>query len=401
MESKESNLFDLGKIAEAEEQGAQDEREAAECVRRVGDAIAFLKAAESKGRATKARLKDTLAEAQRCLTENRLHDNETVRREVWKALISFVIGSQLSSYDEAISLVSQLVADGLLVEDESGPLTILGRNFRVPAEAMFEEEDIAGVAAILEEFRNRARDAFIGKASSNPRDLLLQNGGDFKVHIPPEKRIIAGTDRWFPGGLLLLRSAGGFIEPIDAIGGIANGVYLARCLGVKLEAKSLYESEPPNIAFDANDKKEADKNAKKQLIWHLAKRGLRFDLWLRRTQAQANLDSKGFFLETRSGKYFFDFPGTWEEGEGKIKISRLVFLIERLSQEGQNFIRIVSMPDYLKDILPKVGESYPEGERFSGIPRPLQRMLCAIHGKVMSAASKDDFLVQKVVESIK
>lgn len=390
--------FNLAEIEQAEKEGQQDEEEARKRVQEVKDAIVFLKAAEAKPRAVKARLKDTLAEAQKCLAENRLHGNETVRREVWNALINFPISSQISSYDEAESLVSQLIADGLLVKDASGPLTALGKNCRTPEEAMFEKEDIAAIAATLEDFRSRARNAFAGKATKAPNSLLSAVEGDYKLPVPPEKHFSGEKVTWRAGGLILLRLTDGFIVPIDAFGKIASGVYAAHCLGVKLDARFLDNNEPPIVAFDPDDKEGKEKSAATQFIWHLIKRGLRFDLWLRRNQAQATLTSRQFFLEKQAGKYFFDLE-SWEEGN--LKISRLVFSIERLIQDGQSFLRIYSMPSHLEDLLPKTMECYPEGEKFSEIPhQPLQKMLCAMHSKVMLSLSKDEALVQDVIETL-
>lgn len=399
MESK----FSLNKLAEAVKAAANDEQIAENAAKEVTDALTFSETAQQqlektppeKRRSLLIYLKPHLDATEECLAKNRFHENPIVRIRVWKALIGQLISGHLASKEDADGIISRLVSLGFLIEEPKGLLSILGKSFSISPDSLFEAEDLAEIGKQWEEFQERVRTALKDSASLTVQDLLLGKRGTMNLFVPPEKFFRQGEKSWRPGGLLIIESDKGFIKPLDVIGSktIESAITQAIQLDVQVTFRGLLSDAPPSIKFDANDKIGKDKNAKTQAFWFILKRGLRFANWTTKAQKKADLSEQQFFLGGKCGKYFYDYGEPWQDRTptgGVIWISRPTFLIERLEKEGQPFIQILELPDHLIDWLASCRDIYPEGEKFEGLPRPLQTLLKRTYGSVARKITTSD-----------
>ncbi|MDD5145503.1 MAG: hypothetical protein PHF44_01525 [Candidatus Pacebacteria bacterium] len=379
--------FDFSLIQKAREEGTADEKDARQKSAEVQSAIAFLEMTSGENRATRERLREKIQAARACLESNKFHENPTVRREVWKALISFNLFREFSSKKEVEETIAFMVSEKLFLEDPKGTLTVLGKSYTVSAESFFEEEDLAEINRQFEVFKRQVRKVLEQVATLSVNDMLAGKEGQLNLFVPPEKFTTGLGPRWRAGGVLIVKSESGYLAPVEIIGSskIVNEVSEAAKLGVKISTRSLSWTNPPTLT------EKTEKNAKTQMFWHLVKRGIAFDRWISKAKFQAKLTANDFFIEKKIGMCLLDFEEAWQDllPDGKeIWISRPVLLMERTEQNGIKCIQIRGIPKHLEDWVQNCQEPYTEREKFEGIPQPLQRFLRAMYGKTTDNSRK-------------
>lgn len=394
-------------IEEARKEAENDRREAEKAKAAILSAIAFLERARGEDRDTRFRLKERIKEAQEVLDTYRKHEVPAVRRKVWLALFLYELSRPLETRKEVEDHIARLVQKGLLKEDPAGPLKVYDKTYSVSPDSLFEGPEIAEVKRELAGLLNRVflavrknreqrLEAMQAQASINWQGLLAGKAGQCLIYVPPEKVTQNGTTFWRGGGALLVESDGQKIVPIDAIGGIEGAIQEAKDLGVHLLVKALGQNTPPFIKGIP-----AEQGKKVQLLWHLLKRGIRAAEEAKRISRQreefankATLTPGRFFLQGEPGLCLVEYEGDWKvrspEGVITNQIPNLFLLVSREEKEGVKRIRIVEVPDHLKEFFaPCIGKEYPEGDnKFGGIAQPLRAVLQAIYGQVLQA-SKD------------
>lgn len=384
----------IEKIKKAREEANRDKKEAADLAQKIPNWILLLQLAEKEDRATRERLKNDLVEAQQGLTQNRLHENPTVRRAVWKALISWHIHPQLSTKEDAENIVARLLEEDLVKEDPAGTMAILGKSYSASPDSQFEEVDVEEMEQQFSLFQSRFRAMLKKTGNTSVKKLVEREKGHFCLFVPPEKYTTPEGPKWRPGGTLILESDGRFVKALDAIGKI-EGVLAefrkleAKKLWVKIEVASLQWQQPPLLPFANDDEKERSK--KTQVLWYMIKRGMGFADWVAKTSIKGKLTGREFFIEKKPGAYFLDLEEAWQDrraGKDPLWISRPVVLLERSTKDGATGIQILEIPPHLTDWLAECCEFSFEGHQFDGLNQPLQNILRHCYGKALRDTEK-------------
>lgn len=320
------------------------------------------------------------------------------RRTAWISLYRFYFQKEVRSKEEVQNLLSLLCKDGYLVEKEKGLLKAYGREYDLSpkaAEVLEGEPELFQLTRSFDDLLWRVRRAEKKTAEEKGKTLLSQGKlswkeflegkeGLFAVEILPEKETLRR------GGVLLVRSDGKRVFPLEAVGGFQEAIEEAKKIGVFLLLQSLSWERPPYVKG-----LDAQKGAKIALLWHLLKSGisrLRFRENLQtlreEMKAASPLNPEEFFLERKPGVAFVEYEGTWEcetsgEETKETRIENLFFSVERQEKEGQSIIRLVTIPPWLKEFFSNCQGEFREGERFEGIPQLLQSVLRGIWGQVL------------------
>ena len=384
---EKNDKFSLRKIQEAEELAEKDRQAAKEAYAQIQRVAAFLEGVKGASREASERLKPEISEAKQILTANIYHENTSVRRSVWKALLGFYFNTPLEVQDEVEQLVNGLVGQkNLLYADPNGALVVYGTSYSVSKDSMFEEEDTKEVKRELEALIGRVRRIIRTRAALTAEELLRGNkDGSYYGYVPPQKFLDGeGNASWRPGGTIAVTCERGWIKLIDATGKIEGPIMKAKKLEVKITSRSLAESRPP---FLKNVPEEIARAT--QLFWHILKRAVIFANWLESVKTRTTITPYEFLVEKKDGVTFLDFEEPWEEihaNEEAFWISRPLVLIQRFQREGKKFVQLLETAEHLTDWLGECWGEFPEeGNRFEGLPQLLQRFLQAMYGKEVKA----------------
>lgn len=421
--------FSLDKINQAVATTEAEVKVAEDTANKVTEAVMFSEKAQSvlqktkperKRRTLLAKLKPDLDAAESCLAKARLHEVATVRTEVWKALIGQIISGPVASKKDAEEIVSRLTSGGYLIQKPEGTLTILGKSYIVSPDSLFEKEDLADVKKKWNGepktneslgspgFRDRVKAAIRESSSESVPDLMAGKENVYRIFVPPQPPR-NGTKIWLAGGLLLIESKKQIVEPLDIIGGdkIEDIVAQMVKLGVRCTARELHWDEPPRPDCNA-DKTMIEKDRKTRAFFYMVKRGVKFYVWHAKVKRAENLTTEEFFLEGKAGKHLVDNEEEWQNTTSdntltdRVKwVSRPVFLIERLEEDGENFFQIRELPDYLEALLAGCHERYPDTKDFAAVPQPLRQILIEKYNSAATNEGKMTLMaVDKVVESM-
>jgi len=330
------------------------------------------------------------------------HPFSPYRRTAWITLYRFYFQKEVRSKEEVQNLLSLLCKQGYLVEKEEGPFKAYQKTYGLPpkaAEVLEGEPEFFQLTRSFGDLSWRVRLAE-GKTAEEKGKTLLSQGklswkefldgkeGLFAVEIPAEREARRR------GGTLLVRSDGIRVFPLEAAGGFQEAIEEAKKIEVFLLLRSLSWERPPYVKG-----MDAQKGAKITLLWYLLKNGIS-PLKERETlqplreemKAAAPLSPEEFFLERKPGIAFVEYEGTWKweilsgEERKETQIENLFFSVERREKEGQSIIRLVTIPPWLKEFFSNCQGEFREGERFEGIPKPLQSVLHGIWGQVQKHA---------------
>jgi hypothetical protein len=259
------------------------------------------------------------------------------------------------------------------------------------------------------EARTKAAEALYAQAELSLNDFLAGKTGSITFGVPPEQVFKEdgstpatredGSEIWRGGGTLLVRNDGqGNVWPVSASGNIQRGVDPAVAMKKvyvphdRLEQKSLGYIEGLS----------REENGKAVLIWNLLRRGIAAakkeqEIRDQKTKLAAGVDlisMADFLLEGKSGFCLIESERPWEphvtNGDKPVYISPFYFLAERFVQgegdDARSFIRVVKAPQNIEIYLAPCSGEYPDSEKFSSCPQPLQAVLRAIYGQTANNA---------------
>ena len=357
------------------------------------------------------------------------HNEAAYRQAAWIAFLVYRFRHvDVQTYTETMDFLNQMVTDGYLEEgNDHAPLQAWERYFRVPEIASFTRPEFEEAKHALSNLVNRVTQTTAQRRNDRVAELqeeaTLQPkeafGSDKKgialLYVPPQ--ISKNGDKLFPrkeGFLLIEVTSDGRVFPLEGIGSFEEGISEAVSVGVFVKTYTLNWDWPPAkkkliemfIVLDKNykeatpeEKERIEKKAKRKadavhLCWHLLKRAKNALEQAGQHQEEKMKLSKevsviedSFLLENQEGIALIDFEGTWEtwtkDDQGKSKkeqIGPLFVLVER----HQDIVHIVGCPEYLKDFFSSCMDEYEEGEKFLGVPQPLQSVLQAQYGAVQT-----------------
>ena len=283
--------------------------------------------------------------------------------------------------EELTGILEKMVYDRYLVKNPDGFLRPYKDGYDFHPHCPLDETDKAKVKTMLFSLRNKVfeneRIGITTRGNLSIEDFLTGKPGKLVLAIQAEKA--KGKEFFRSGGVVLFESDGKKIHPLDATGGIEDSIQEAISLEAHLYLDTLRWNAPP---FIENLTKE--KNAKVRLLWYLLKRGL-----LRHEFASmATVNQEEFFLEGKIGECFLEFKGNWQVPSGPT-IANFFFLMSRREEDGVKRIRIAKTPNHLEDFFAQcLGEYSEEGNKFEGVPQPLQTVLQAAYRQVRGNAKK-------------
>ena len=312
------------------------------------------------------------------------------RQAAWLATLEFHFSSSPQTSEELIALLERMVTDGYLAKSPTGAgyLRPYTKGYDFPSDCQLEETEKAKIKGLLLSLRGKVFDLekknLADKSTLSVKDFLAGRPGKIALVIHAEKAMRAGQTLWRAGGVLLLESDGQRIKPLDATGGIEEGVMEAKNMKVFLLLSSLQRDAPPFIKGLTPEMVK-----KTQLIWYLTKRGLiRY-----RFAAMETVNQEGFFVEGKDGYCFLDFKGTWQIPNGAT-VANFFFLIQRKTVTGVKRIHIASAPNHLEEFFADCLGEYEEGQKFEGVPQPLRAVLQAAYGQAHNNARKSAQIVK-------
>lgn len=324
------------------------------------------------------------------LLENLSHEFAPLRRTTWTTLLGYYFSKEVKSKEEVQELLNFLCQQEYLREGP-GSFTAYGKSYTLPekAAAVLGEPELSQLIRAFNELIWKAQKTEREIEREKGKTLLSQGKLSLKEFLEGKPGLFAlevRPSKGHRGGILLVKSDGQRVFPLDAVGGFREAIEEAKRLEVFLLLQSLQWPKPPFVKGV-----DAKKGAKITLLWHLLKNGIsqlkeREEIQALREEMKktATITPEEFFLQGEPGTTFVEYEGTWRwEAEGKeARIENLFFLIERQEKEGQPIIRLVSIPPWLEEFLSNCQGEFKEGEGFKGIPQPLQSVLRAVWGQI-------------------
>jgi len=336
------------------------------------------------------------------------HHEAAYRQAAWVAFLVYRFrNTNAQTYTETMNFLDQMVADGYLEKgNEHSPLQAWREYFRIPATASFTRPEFEEAKRALSILVNRIAQTTAKRRNDRVAELqekanLLPESafdtgaeGLAFLHVPPQ--ISKNGDKIFirkDGFLLIEITSDGRIFPLEGIGSFEEGIAEAASVNVFVKAHTLDWDWPPA------KKKLAEAGLTEKQVnglhfcWYLLKRAKDALEQVSQHQEkkielakQVSVSEDSFFLEKSEGVALIDFEGTWEtwtNDNGKSKkeqIGPLFVLVER----HRDAIQIVGCPKHLQDFFSSCIGKYKEGEKFEGIPQPLQSVLQAQFGGIQT-----------------
>jgi len=332
------------------------------------------------------------------------HTNPAYRRTAWLALLSFHLKSGLESQTEVEELITQLVEDKYLVrveKEDSSTFKAYDRYFTVSDQAGFGNGEYQEIRRFIIDLISRANRAET-HGDITWDELLASKPGAITVGVPPEqiKDDDGGlTPYWRPGCQLRIRSTGKVVTPVRVI---TTNNKLRDAIATAIEGKihlfleSLGSPTPPFVRGH-----DRELSRKVQLLYHLLRRGLaaegkrRLRQWFKKEMAtRTTVSVTEFFLNGQPGICLVDLEQPWEHKDLSDNVVRthydVFFLVSRTCEsEGEESVRQITfapddsaqVPQHLQEYLATCKGTYPEGEKFRGVPYPLRGMLQLAFGQ--------------------
>ena len=323
------------------------------------------------------------------------------RRGAWIGLLRFEFSRNLKTQENVRNLLDQLVKQGTLTEDLSGPFRAYGRTFSLPQSVGFNPQTdatrISRAEEALKELLERVRRERIAQAENKAKELRSQSrlsldqllAGESGMHclnLWHEDQSDGGRNDRHDDDAFLVRSDGQRVFPVDAAGSptIENAVQELKERKRFLLFFTIGWSKPPK-EIDTDD---PDLNPDVRHLWSLIRKGV----CIERMRNLATISPENFF-SGKLGISLLRFKGVWRPmGVDNAKATtNIFFLIER--KPGENGtpprLRIAEVPSYLQGFFAQCMDEYPDEERFSNCPDdPLGRLLRKIKKQVVGEPVK-------------
>jgi len=353
-----------------------------------------------------------------------------LRRTAWETLFLTLLKRPIQNKQDIYDLLSRLVSQKLLVPNPKGrgKLKINSLTYDFPEKSSFLEENIEKIQEALNDLvleaqkrekmfwqEENRRLKNLGELS--PTEFLEGKPGNIFLRVPAEYD--ENEKRWRSGGALVVRSDGENVyilpDPQDpssaaACGRIKKGLIETMRQGIFLRLVTLTQKDPPFLKIPAGHTTESYRRKVLQMgrkirfLWHIVKRGLNLALKeeeieknKQKLQEKSEIDSREFFLEKKEGVCFVEFEGRWKCPD-ETEVPNLFLLVRRKIKEGESLISLVETPSHLVDFFKGCEGEYEEGERFKGLPQPLQAVLKAIYGQTVK---KDEISKMKSTDGKK
>ena len=339
------------------------------------------------------------------------HPQPAYRQAGFVSLLTYKFASaNPNNAQEAHDILDYLVKNRYLEDvnqedPESKPASFSAwaRGFRVPKHACFGRAEFEEVKREMASFVTRTTSQTINRRNERAKEIQQEadmdaaeafepgtNGVAF-LYVPPQISIKDGKPKTYGGGFLLVNVEEEKIYPMEGVGSFEEKIQGVYADNIFVEKYTLDWDFPfSRKRLENNFGWSTEKINGYYLFWNLLKRAKDLLETSNLHNEEKSIMAKEsaiceevFFLERRDGTVFVDFEGTWEtlilqENGKKTKetIKSLFVLVQR--QDGK--IRIVSYPKHLEAFFAGCMDKYAEGEKFSGVPQPLQAVLQAQYG---------------------
>jgi len=276
------------------------------------------------------------------------------------------------------------------------------RGFRVPEHACFGRSEFEEVKREMASFVTRTMGQVISRRNERAKKLQEEADMDapetFKegakgtafLYVPPQISIKEGKTKTYGGGFLLASIEEKRIYPMEGVGSFEEqlqGVYADNTFVERFTLDWDFPFSRKRLEENFGWRKEQIDGY--YLFWNLLKRAKdRLEASGQHNEEkllmskEVTLAEEVFFLERKDGVTFVDFEGVWENwilSDGK-KTKETVRDLFALVQRRDNKIKIVSCPEHLREFFAGCMGNYAEGEKFLGVPQPLQSVLQAQYG---------------------
>lgn len=338
------------------------------------------------------------------------HNEAAYRQAAWIAFLSYRFRhADAQTYTETMDFLNRMVADGYLEEgNDHAPLQAWRRHFRIPETASFTRPEFEEAKRDLSDLVNRVTQTTAQRRNDRVAELqeeaTLQperafgpnEEGTALLYVPPQ--ISRNGDKFFirkEGFLMIDVTSDGRIFPLEGVGSFEEGIFEATAAGVFVKAYTLDWDWPPakkKLAEAGLTEKQVNGV---HICWHLLKRAK--DALGQTNQhqeekmelaKQVSVMEDTFLLEKREGITLIDFEGTWEtwtkDDQGRPKKEQIGPLFVLVERQNQDKVQIIGCPEHLKDFFSSCMDEYKEGEKFLGVPQPLQSVLQAQYGAVQT-----------------
>lgn len=340
------------------------------------------------------------------------HKEEAYRQGAWTAfLIHRLLNSEVETYSDTMSMLDQMVRDGYLEEgNEHSPLQAWRRRFRIPEKACFTrpefEEAKRAMASLVnrvtQSTARRRQDRIVElqeEADLKPNGIFEQNAeGKALLYVPPQ---ISRHDNRFSirkEGFLLVEANGGRIIPLEGVGSFEEAISDANDLNIFVRPYTLSWDWPPPkrvlieklVAIGDTEEKAKEKADAIHFCWYLFKRAKdaleqtnQYEKEKLEMSKEVTISEEDFLLEGRDGDTLIDFEGSWEtwtqEENGRAKKTQIGPLFALVRRQNKK-ISMIKCPEHLTQFFAGCTDEYDEGDKFLGIPQPLQSVLQAQFG---------------------
>jgi hypothetical protein len=329
--------------------------------------------------------------------------------------------SQIVPFAKFVAQVDDFVEKGYFVADANGPIKVWERSFslaktnefgqmgereeRVIADAVAEQ--IARLDAEFHEVNVEKAKTMAKKATITP-DMLLRSGEKGICFLYAPAQVVHATtgacntykvsEMW----LLVELTNRGMIFVLESIGPKQKCLELDRLSneGIGVKASTLDFRNPPDYSAFKKAGFTEDQAKDIRRLWNLAKRGINY--WREHDEPalkaaaleklagkkaelkkKATIPANRFFLDNELplGIAFAEFNADWLEGKSRNVVFEngfLYFLVERFKKDDEVMIRLNEVPEHLASFFSGCQGEYACGEKFAGIPTPLQEVLRAI-----------------------
>ena len=324
------------------------------------------------------------------------------RRAAWLGVLEHEFHREPDGVNAVRGLCEKLVKQNILVPSNGNyHLKVFEMAFCIPAESFFEEDEIGRVRMALGKLLKTAsrKEQSLWQQNSKTLeeqttitvvDFLRGNAGQICLRVPAEKNI--KTDKWRPGGTLLVKSDGSRIFPLLAVGRIEGVVERMKRDKIFLLLKFLCDQRPPVLFFEnMTEDKEREKVDEIRILYYLLRRAISAEQMKEMIDAARKelsekpdlISSQEFFEEGKDGICFAEYEGAWKSLDGST-ITHLFFLPKR----EKGLIGLCEIPKHLSGFFDKCKDrEFEEGQRFEGVAQPLQAVLRAIFGQVVKASA--------------
>jgi uncharacterized protein YdaU (DUF1376 family) len=357
-------------------------------------------------RVVKAEMEKPLAEMNAYINQALGLDEKILRAAAAEAYLDAVFSQQQENWDQAMSMLHDLVNRGILVRpdqeaefDRSTSSVMVGyQHYTINPNLGMDQDQVAAVGAQIGKFsrvlislekqrRDEKSMAIKARAEITMDDARAGENGKCVIVVPPEQyEDDRGQRRWRGGGDILVEFQKNEIFPLEASGSIEDQVQEMIRRQVALRRDALGRNVPPGFGNRAFDEfvdsvchnlglSLADAGVyvrKVQALWHMINRAVKRDNEAKavaevrkQLKDKATITMAEFFeLDGSTGKTvnksaFMELRATLNLREGP-RVSNPFFLATWREKNGKTFFELTEVPPHLKEIFGHLqGRQYP------------------------------------------